>query len=702
MRGIRNVGLWLVLVLTMSTVAASTALATSVGVMAWGSNGVGQLGDGGGPISDEPVSLSEPADVTSVSGGDQFSLALLKNDTVMSWGSRESGELGRSGAEDVPGEVSGLTEVTAISAGGTHSLALLKNETVRAWGNNFSGQVGDGTMKNTKATPVEVHGLIEVTAISAGYLHSLALLGDRKVVAWGDNKAGELGDGTTTNRDEPVEVHGLSEVLAISAGGEYSLALLKSGTVMAWGKNSSGQLGDGTTSDRHEPVEVKGLTEEVTAISASKGLAGVAHSLALLKGGKVVAWGNNEDGQLGDGTTTSRYEPVEVSGLTKVAAISADGAHSLALSEKGAVQAWGRNSSGQLGDGTSTGPETCGSTACSRTPVGVSELSQDVAGISAGEEHSLAYGTGPIVTKLEPNTGTPLGGVTVLVSGYNFTEVTAVKFDTTSASSFKVLSATLLEAVSPPGKGTVHVNVTTLSGTVPTSGSSTGSRFMYVTPEAPEFGRCKKVTKGTGKYNLNCAGGEPEGAHEWTPGVTKTHFTLSGGEATLETVAKTKIVCKAESGTGEYSGTKKVKSITIKLTECESAGSKCTTSGAGTGEIVTTSLEGKLGWKNFEAGTAALDLFPVGETGPFAEFSCGSTAVAVQGSVLVAIKTYGMTKELTLKYEQSKGKQKPESFESEPADVLETSFAGGAYEQTGLTLTSTLTSEEEVEVNPAV
>lgn len=131
MRGIKNIGLWLVLVIAMSAGVASTALATSVGVMTWGGNASGQLGDGTTTSRDEPVSLAEPTDVTAVSGGNEFSLALLKVGTVMSWGSSAEGELGRGGGSHTPGLVGGLSEVAAISAGGAHTLALLKNETVK-------------------------------------------------------------------------------------------------------------------------------------------------------------------------------------------------------------------------------------------------------------------------------------------------------------------------------------------------------------------------------------------------------------------------------------------------------------------------------------------------------------------------------------------------------------------------------------------
>jgi alpha-tubulin suppressor-like RCC1 family protein len=309
---------------------------------------------------------------------------------VMAWGSDGSGELGNDmvGAEsDVPVAVSGLGEVVAIAAGHKFSLALLRNGTVMAWGLNQYGQLGDGSTANSDV-PVAVSGLKGVVAISAGYFHSLALLGNGTVMAWGNGDYGELDDGSFTNSDVPVAMSSVSGVGAVSAGGIHSLILLRNGTVMACGGNEYGQLGDGTVQRRDVPVAVQGLGA-ATAISA-----GMFHSLALLGNGTVMAWGFDHSGQLGDGTTNPRPNktPVAVSGLSGVRAISAGvgsatasrtNGHSLALLSNGTVMAWGGNEDGQLGNG---------STVNSDVPVAVSGLS-GVKGISAGGFQSLAYGS---------------------------------------------------------------------------------------------------------------------------------------------------------------------------------------------------------------------------------------------------------------------------------------------------------------------
>jgi alpha-tubulin suppressor-like RCC1 family protein len=299
-----------------------------------------------------------------------------------------NGELGDGTtiSSDVAVRVTAPDAVTAVAAGGYHSLGLLNTGEVMSWGYNGYGELGDGTTANSEV-PVEVPGLNGVTAISAGEFHSLALLGAGTVMAWGANNDGQLGDGTTSNSDTPVEVRGLTGVAAVSAGGcgrfpeGHSLALLTTGRVMAWGGNQYGQLGNGTTSGSDVPVEVPGL-REVVAVSA-----GEFFSLALLKNGRVMAWGRNNLGQLGDGTTSPAIDvPVEVTELAGVTAISAGGCggssegHSLALLSNGAVTAWGYNGSGELGNGT---------TANSDVPVKVRGLA-GVTAVSAGTSHSVA------------------------------------------------------------------------------------------------------------------------------------------------------------------------------------------------------------------------------------------------------------------------------------------------------------------------
>jgi alpha-tubulin suppressor-like RCC1 family protein len=319
----------------------SLALLANGTVAGWGSDGLGELGDGSTVREqDGPVLASGLGEVAAISAGHKFSLALLKKGTVMSWGDNKYGQLGTGNGEflSVPKEVKGLSGVTAVSAGFFHSVALLSDGTVMAWGNGRYGELGNGSIVDSYS-PKPVTGLSNVTAVSAGCIHSLALLSNGTVVSFGGNEYAQLGHGpkNTQRTALPQPVLGLKEVKAISAGLFYNLALLQNGTVMAWGYNHSGQLGNGKANlgPNGTPTPVSGLSE-VVAISASSGSMSVdrtsQHSLALLANGSVMAWGGNEFGQLGTGTTGDALQPKQVVGLTSgVTAISSGGFHSLAI-----------------------------------------------------------------------------------------------------------------------------------------------------------------------------------------------------------------------------------------------------------------------------------------------------------------------------------------------------------------------------------
>ena len=237
-----------------------------------------------------------------------------------------------------------------VAAGGMHSLALMLDGTVWAFGLNTYGQLGDGTTTN-RTSPVQVIGLNGIKEIAIGEQHSLALKNDGTVWTWGWNGVGQLGDGTTIGRTSPVKVNGLSGITAIAAGNSHSLALKNDGTVWAWGDNYKGQLGDGIGPNlppRLTVVQVAGL-RGITAIAS-----GQNHSLALKNDGTVWAWGDNYYGQLGIGTTETSYGPMQVSNLSGVSSIAAGGSHSIALKNNGTVWTWGLNSDGQLGDGLIT------------------------------------------------------------------------------------------------------------------------------------------------------------------------------------------------------------------------------------------------------------------------------------------------------------------------------------------------------------
>jgi len=286
-------------------------------------------------------------------------------------------------AQSLPQALVPLDGIAQVAAGGAHTCALSTAGGVKCWGYNGYGQLGDGTTAE-KSTPVDVLGLGSgVAAIAAGGKHTCALSTAGGVKCWGYNVFGQLGDGTTTGPFEgkptPVDVLGLgSGVAAIAAGYGHTCALTTAGGVKCWGNNDTGQLGDGSTVQRLTPVEVVGLGSGVAAI-----VGGGSHTCALTTAGGVKCWGMDLDGQLGDGGTNwKKSTPVDVVGLVSgVAAITTGGRHTCALTSTGGVKWWGYNGYGQLGDDTATNKST---------PVDVVGLGSGVAAITGGGGHTCA------------------------------------------------------------------------------------------------------------------------------------------------------------------------------------------------------------------------------------------------------------------------------------------------------------------------
>jgi hypothetical protein len=456
---------------------ASAASRATTSVMSWGDNSAGELGNGTLTASTTPVATGGSGGLQAISAGGRHVLGLLSNGTVLSWGDDTSGQIGNGEASadanaENPVAVSGLTGVTQVSAGAEHSLALLSNGTVMAWGDNARGELGDGTHISS-AVPVAVSGLTGVKAVSAGNEFSLALLTDGQVMAWGDGVNGQLGDGKFASSDVPVAVRGLTGVTAVAAGGYHALAL-RGGTVEAWGEDFDGQLGDGgPPGDHNLPVRVVKLS---TAVAIS---AGDSFSLALLPGGTVDGWGDNGFFELAQpngfpGGIGSSNVPVQLPGLANVTAISAGGLFGLALLSGGTVDGWGDGAFGQLGNG---------STSTIIKPTAVTSLT-GVSQISAGSVSGTA-----LVGTAAPAPPTPVPSiwqVRATPTPHNPTVVSNEEFNGVSAVSTSQAWAVGEQSRSSPGPLAERWNGTAWSKVrVPLPPGASGGTFNGVDDLSP-------------------------------------------------------------------------------------------------------------------------------------------------------------------------------------------------------------------------
>ncbi len=348
-------------------------------VLAWGRNLHGQLGDGTTTRRHAPVLMVDAAGepltaIAAVSAQGGHTLLLAENGDVLGVGLNTFGQAGDGTQVDrlLPGPVldeagNPLTGAVAVAAGGGHSVVLMADGTVLAWGKNTGGQLGDGTQVD-RLVPAAVtlesgEPLSSVVALAAGNDHALVRTTDGTTLAWGVNGNGRLGDGTTALRLGAVQVQtdvdsSVAGVLVWDAGDNHSLARHTSGDLLSWGGNSFGQLGNGGVDPQATPGGV--LTLDGPPVSGSLAVAGGSdHSLALQSDGTLYAWGRNHQGQVGDGTLTDRHAAVTVidgggASVDEVVRIAAGWFHSLALRSDGTLLTWGDNGYGQLGDGTET------------------------------------------------------------------------------------------------------------------------------------------------------------------------------------------------------------------------------------------------------------------------------------------------------------------------------------------------------------
>ena len=319
---------------------------------AWGNNQFGQLGDGSTIDKSTPVQIGTDDNWSCVTAGEKYTVAIKDDGTLWAWGNNGWGQLGDGTTthRNTPTqEVTVSTNWSYVAAGETHTVAIKDDGTLWAWGNNQFGPLGDGTTTQRNTPTQEETESTNWSYVAAGAYHTVAIKDDGTLWAWGNNISGRLGDGTTTHRNTPTqEATGSNNWSYVAVGETHTVAIKDDGTLWAWGNNQFGQLGDGTTTQRDTPTQ-----EATESNNWSYVAAGAYHTVAIKDDGTLWAWGYNQFGQLGDGTTTQRDTPTqEVTESTNWSYVAAGQSHTVAIKDDGTLWAWGTNGYGQLGDGS--------------------------------------------------------------------------------------------------------------------------------------------------------------------------------------------------------------------------------------------------------------------------------------------------------------------------------------------------------------
>ena len=319
----------------------SLALRNDGVLFGFGTNNFGQLGDGSTDTNIKLAQVKNLSNVIDFDTSNSHSIALTSDGSVWVWGLNDYGQLSESTRGDLlsPVKVSGLRDIVKVQAGNRYNLALDRNGFVWMWGYNNSGQFGDEEESyNLKPTLVGGFSGAKIKDIAAGDFHSLALSTEGKVFAWGANDYGQIGDGTLNSKYSPIEIPGLYGVKSVVAEGNTSSCIKEDGTALFWGESKFY-----TQDNIKVPESIKDITDIINIKVNSD------HMVLLKKDGQSFSLGNNNFGQLGDGTYSNRNSFIQLKGLSKISKVSIGTYNTFVLTEEGYIYGLGRNNLGQLG-----------------------------------------------------------------------------------------------------------------------------------------------------------------------------------------------------------------------------------------------------------------------------------------------------------------------------------------------------------------
>ena len=273
--------------------------------------------------------------------------AIKTNQTLWCWGENYEGQLGDGTVTDreAPRKVSGdSNDWSTVAIGWDFGCAIKIDRKLWCWGDNHAGQLGDGTSTEGRPRPHQIGTASNWIELDAKDSHSCGIRSNRTLWCWGLNEDGQLGDGTNASRFVPTQIGAASDWSTVGVGGDHTCATKADNTLWCWGWNKYGQVGDGTTRDGNTPRQIG------TAATWAKVEAGTLHTCATKSDDTLWCWGRNREAQLGDGTLTNRTAPQQIGSATTWATLSVDD-HTCATRTDHSLWCWGSDVDGQLGDG---------------------------------------------------------------------------------------------------------------------------------------------------------------------------------------------------------------------------------------------------------------------------------------------------------------------------------------------------------------
>jgi len=404
----------------------TTAIKTDGTLWVWGRNDFGLLGDNTISHKSSPVqTITGGTNWSQVACGYYHTTAIKTDGTLWTWGYNSNGQLGdgTQTAKSSPVQtIAGGTNWKQVTGGYGHTTAIKTDGTLWSWGRNVNGELSDGTSTNTSSPIQTIAGGTNWSQVAGGAYHNMAIKTDGSLWTWGHNTFGQLGDSTITNKSSPIQtITGGTNWKYLTTNASASYAIDTSDNLLVWGDNSNGQmLLPNSLEDRSSPVQtITGGT------NWSQVACGHMHTTAIKTDGTLWTWGYNPNGALGDSTITAKSSPVQtVAGGTNWSQVAGGYRHTTAIKTDGTLWTWGYNINGQLGDGTQTTKSSPVQTVAGGTNWKYLTIGQSASYAIDASDNLLVWGRNDYGQQLLPNNADKSSPVQTITGGTNWSQVT--------------------------------------------------------------------------------------------------------------------------------------------------------------------------------------------------------------------------------------------------------------------------------------